>query len=325
MFLVTGCAGLLGAAFAEFLIQKGEEVVGIDNLEGGYKEHIHPSVVFYQLDLSDQTALKAVFAKHTIQYIYHFAAYAAEGLSPFMRKYNYENNIIATTNLVNMAITHTIRRFIFTSSMAVYGSQQPPFAESMRPEPIDPYGIAKYAAEMDIQVAGIQHGLEWCIIRPHNVYGRFQNIWDRYRNVLGIWTYQALKGEPLTIYGDGEQTRAFTYIDDILEPLYKATGPRARNQIINLGGIHEVSIRDACRMFCEITGYTNVVHKEGRYEAKHSYCTYQTSVDLLDFEHKTDLREGLTKMVEWARVQPDKPRKKWDSYEMETGLYSYWK
>jgi UDP-glucose 4-epimerase len=224
-----------------------------------------------------------------------------------------------------MAITHDIRRFIFTSSMATYGSQQPPFAETMRPEPIDPYGIAKYAAEMDIQVAGKHHGLEWCVIRPHNVYGRFQNIWDRYRNVLGIWTYQALKGEPLTIYGDGEQTRAFTYIDDILEPLYKATGDRAKNQIINLGGIHEISIRDACRIFCDITGYTNVVNKEARYEAKYSYCTYQKSVDLLDFEHKTDLREGLTKMIEWAKVQPDRPRKKWDSYEIEKGLYSYWK
>jgi UDP-glucose 4-epimerase len=327
MYLVTGCAGLLGAAFVEYLFEKGAtEVVGIDNLEGGYKEHIHPSLHFYEFDLTDQAALKAVFEKHRIEYIYHFAAYAAEGLSPFIRKFNYENNLIATTNLINMAIAHSVRRFIFTSSMAVYGAQTPPFDETMRPEPIDPYGIAKYAAEMDIQVAGSHHGLEWCIIRPHNVYGRFQNIWDRYRNVLGIWTYQAINGEPLTIYGDGAQTRAFTYIDDILEPLYKSsTDPRAKNQIINLGGIHEVSVADACKIFCDITGYTNVVHMEPRYEAKHSYCTYQKSVDLLDFEHKTDLREGLTKMYEWAVTQPNRPRKKWEHYELDKGLYSYWR
>lgn len=326
MYLVTGCAGLLGAAFVEYLIEeKGEDIVGIDNLEGGYREHLHSSLIFYEFDLKDQKALRRVFETHKIDYIYHFAAYAAEGLSPFMRKFNYENNLISTTNLVNMAVEFGVKRFVFTSSMAIYGAQTPPFDECMRPEPIDPYGIAKYAAEMDIQVAGTQHGLEWCIIRPHNVYGRFQNIWDRYRNVLGIWVYQAMHGEPLTIYGDGKQTRAFTYIDDILEPLFKAgTDKRAANQIINLGGIHEVSIQDACKIASEVMGYDKVVYLEPRHEAKYSYCTYQKSVDCLDFEHKTDLREGFEKMYEWAKIQPDRPRKKWDSYELEKGLYSYW-
>jgi UDP-glucose 4-epimerase len=179
---------------------------------------------------------------------------------------------------------------------------------------------------MDIQIAGEQHGLDWCIIRPHNVYGVNQNIWDKYRNVLGIWMYQHLINEEMTIFGDGTQTRAFSYIDDSLEPLWKASqDERASKEIINLGGIKEYSINEANQILREVVGGGSVKHFEGRHEVKHSIPTWQKSIDLLDFEHKTDLKEGLTKMWEWAQRQPIRDRFVWPSYELDKGIYTFWK
>ena len=179
---------------------------------------------------------------------------------------------------------------------------------------------------MDIQIAGEQHGLDWCIIRPHNVYGVKQNIWDKYRNVLGIWMFQHMNGEPMTIFGDGNQTRAFSYIDDSLEPLWKsAILPEASKQIINLGGIEEYSINHANEILREVIGSGIVIHKEARHEVKHSIPTYQKSVDILGFEHKTSLKEGLTNMWEWAQQQPKRDRFIWPTYELDKGIYSFWK
>ena len=222
------------------------EVIGIDDLSGGYIKNVYLGVKFYQNNLNN-SIIKDIFKKEKPDYVFHFAAYAAEGLSPFIRNFNYTNNLLATTNIVNECIKNDVKRLIFTSTLAVYGHGYGDiFDESHTPKPIDPYGVAKFACEQDIQIAGEQHGLDWCIIRPHNVYGVKQNIWDKYRNVLGIWMYQHLNNKPMTIYGDGEQTRAFSYIDDCLEPLWKsAVDQRASKQIINLGGTIEYSINHA--------------------------------------------------------------------------------
>ena len=168
--LITGVAGLIGSRVAKWILtnKPNYQVIGIDNLSGGYEDHIDNKVIFYKADLSTDD-LNRIFSLHEVDYVYHFAAYAAEGLSPFIRKFNYTNNIVATANVINACITHKVKRLVFTSSMAVYGNGNPPFDEDDQPKPIDPYGIAKFACEMDIQVAGEQHGLDWCIIRPHNV------------------------------------------------------------------------------------------------------------------------------------------------------------
>jgi UDP-glucose 4-epimerase len=258
--------------------------------------------------------------------VFHFAAYAAEGLSPFIRNYNYNNNLVATTNIVNNCIKHEVKRLVFTSTMAVYGDGEIPFSEESPYKPIDPYGIAKMACELDIKLAGEQFGLDWCIIRPHNVYGIKQNIWDKYRNVLGIWMYQYLNGEPMTIFGDGKQKRAFSYIDDSLEPLWKsAILPEASKEIFNLGGIHHCTIKQANAVLREVIGGGETIYLEPRHEAKFAYATHQKSVDILGFEHKTDLKEGLVQMWKWARRQPMRDRFTWDNYEIEKGIYSYWK
>ena len=328
--LITGVAGLLGSRLADWIIENKPEieVIGIDDLSGGYKENINPKVKFVEIDLvKDSNLLESIFEKYTPNYVFHFAAYAAEGLSPFIRTYNYDNNLRSTAAVVNECIKHDVKRLIFTSTLAVYGHGYGGiFDEKQQQAPIDPYGVAKYACEMDIRIAGEQHGLDWCIIRPHNVYGIKQNIWDKYRNVLGIWMYQHLNGEPMTIFGDGEQTRAFSYIDDSLEPLWNAAVlPQASKEIINLGGIEEYSINEANQILREVIGNGSVIYKEGRHEVKHSIPTWKKSVDILEFEHKTSLKEGLTNMWEWAQQQPKHERFVWPTYELNKGIYSFWK
>ena len=216
---------------------------------------------------------------------------------------------------------------VFTSTLAVYGhGYGGVFDENQIPKPIDPYGVAKYGCEFDIQIAGEQHGLDWCIIRPHNVYGVKQNIWDKYRNVLGIWMFQYLNGEKMSIFGDGNQTRAFSYIDDIVEPLWKSAFlPQASKQIINLGGVKEYTINEAYETLRDVIGDGGVEYKEARHEVKHSIPTYQKSIDILGFKHVTELKSGLTEMWKWAQMQPKRDRFVWPSYELDKGIYSFWK
>ena len=171
--LITGVAGLLGSRLADWLIETHPlvEVVGIDDLSGGYKENVNKKVEFWQMNLVTHP-IENCFEVHKFDYVFHFAAYAAEGLSPLIRQYNYENNLVATARIINQCIKHNVKRLVFTSTLAVYGyGDGGVFDEQQTPKPIDPYGVAKYACAMDIQIAGEQHGLDWCIIRPHNVYG----------------------------------------------------------------------------------------------------------------------------------------------------------
>lgn len=325
--LITGVAGLIGSRMADWIIENHPEVmvIGVDDLSGGYTENIHPKVIFYKMDLGKES-VDFLFEHHRPDIVYHFAAYAAEALSPFIRQYNYTNNLVATAGIVNNCIKYGVKRLVFTSSMAVYGNGIPPFSEDAPRNPIDSYGIAKMGCEMDIEIAGEQHGLDWCIIRPHNMYGAKQNIWDSYRNVLGIWMYKHITGQPLTIFGDGTQTRAFSCIDDSLEPFWRAgTDPKASKQIINLGGIHEYSINESAETLIKVMGGGKLVYLPPRHEVKYAYPTWQKSVDILGFEHKTDLLDGLTKMWEWVKLQPSRPRQIWDTYELDKGIYSYWK
>ncbi len=323
--LITGVAGLLGSRMAEWILQNHAEVkiIGIDDLSGGYIEHVPNGVEFHQLDItSDEIA--DLFKGVSI--VYHFAAYAAEGLSPFIRKFNYRSNIVGTASVVNACIEGQVGRLVFTSSMAVYGVGNPPFKESDLPEPIDPYGVAKYACEMDIKIAGSQHGLDWCILRPHNVYGRNQNIWDRYRNVLGIWMFQNMNELPFTIFGDGRQQRAFSCIDDCLLPLWKAgVDARASKKIINIGSWRYYSIQEAAQILKEVIGKATIRYEAARHEVKDALPAHELSISILDYQDNTTLRMGLKMMWDWAQKQPRRSQKSWDKYELEKGIYQFWK
>jgi len=325
--LITGVAGLIGSKLADWILKNtNHTVVGIDDLSGGYIQNVHRNVNFYKFDLVEGDQLTHVFAKESPDVVYHMAAYAAEGLSPFMRTFNYKNNLISTAKVINCCINYEVKRLVFTSTMAVYGESIPPFDENDIPKPVDPYGVAKYACEMDIKIAGDQHNLDWCIIRPHNVYGENQNIWDKYRNVLGIWMYQYMNNEPMTIFGDGKQTRAFSYINDILKPLWIAgTRNSCSREIINLGGTKFYTINEANKILRDVVGNHEVVYKEQRHEVKNAHSTWNKSIMLLEYNDKTSLREGLQQMWEWAQKQPKNIRKFWESYEIEKGIYEYWK
>ena len=328
--LITGVAGFIGSRMADWIIKNkpNYDVIGIDNLFGGYIENLNSKIFFYKRDLSVDD-ISDIFKRHNIVYVYHFAAYAAEGLSYFMPMFNDRNNMLSTDNILKECVNNNIKRLVYTSSMAVYGEGNhngKPFDEKDIPNQIDPYGVSKYACEKNIEIIGNNFNLDWCIIRPHNVFGIKQNIWDKYRNVLGIWMYQILNNLPITIYGDGEQTRAFSYIDDCLEPLWNAAiKPEASKEIINLGGEISYTINNVAKLLCEITNYDKIEYKEARKEVKHAVASFEKSKKILNYKQSDNLKNNLFEMWEWVKIQPQKKQYKWDNYEINKNIYTYWK
>jgi UDP-glucose 4-epimerase len=246
-----------------------------------------------------------------VDVIFHLAAYAAEGQSIFSPAAINEINIVPMNNLLVAAVNNNVKRLIFTSSMAVYGDQTPPFSEELPRRPEDPYGAAKTYCESVLEIFGRVHGLEYVILRPHNVYGPRQNVADPYRNVLGIWINRIMRGRAPLIYGDGEQKRAFSYIEDVTPAIANAgfySG--AQGQIINIGSEEVVTIDEACKFVVELSG-TNLKpqHVPSRpNEVKYAYCTVEKSTKVLDYKTRHPLKEGLKEMIKWARmVGPQEP------------------
>ena len=325
---VTGCAGLLGANYTRHLLNNGHEVIGIDDLSGGYKAFIAKGekFKFIKLNLEKRKKLVELFEEHKPDVLLHFAAYAAEGLSPFIRNFNYRNNLICSANLINECINHNTK-FIFTSSMAVYGEQEPPFTEDKRPQPVDPYGIAKYAVECDLKLAHEQFGLRYNIVRPHNVLGIYQNIWDRYRNVIGIFIRKTLNKEPILVYGDGEQTRAFSDIQYYMQPFDKLLTDYD-GEIFNIGADKYFTLNEVAKTVQEIGkkyGYeVPIEHGEPRHEVKHAYCNHDKAKNLLKFEDDTKLEELIESIFVWAMKQPNRKVKTME-YEVTKDIYDYWR
>jgi len=325
--LVTGCAGLLGSHFTRHLLDKGHDVFGIDDLSGGYLEHIDPRLDFYERNLIDYQKIDNVFESTKPDYVYHFAAYAAVGLSPFIRNFNYSNNVVASANLINSCVNYSTKKIIFTSSMDVYGSQTPPFTEDMIPKPEDPYGIAKYTVEQDLAAAQRFFGLDYSIVRPHNVFGVYQNIWDKYRNVLGIWIRKILAGEPITVYGDGKQVRSFSDIKYYMQPFEKLT-EIGSCQTYNIGADTKISIIDAAKSVQKVAkklGYqAKIVHLDPRDEVQIAYCDHTKAKEELGFQDNTNFEELIMSMFKWAKNQPQRGVKMMN-YEIEKNMYSFWK
>lgn len=325
--LITGAAGLLGANFSRYLTGKGYTVVGIDNLFGGYESSVDPDSVFYKADLNDATAVNKIFEDHKPDYVYHFAAYAAEGLSPYIRSFNYTNNVVCSSNVINACINNEVEKIIFTSSMAVYGEGTPPFVETQPQTPEDPYGIAKYAVEMDLALAKDHFGLEYSIVRPHNVIGVYQNIWDRYRNVIGIWIRQSMNNESLTIFGDGTQVRAFSDISFYMKPFEQLmTGHHG--ETFNIGADKYWTINDAAlavqKVATEFGNNVDLVHLEKRNEVHTAYSDHTKAQELLGFSDNTDLEATVREMYAWAQTQPNRTVEYFE-YEVEKNLYSFWR
>ena len=325
---VTGCAGLLGANYSRHLINNGHEVIGIDNLSGGYKAFVPKGekFEFVKLNLERRKKVEELFEKHNPDVLLHFAAYAAEGLSPFIRNFNYRNNLLCSANLINPCIEHNTK-MIFTSSMAVYGSQETPFTEDKRPQPIDPYGIAKFAVESDLKVAHKHLGLRYNIVRPHNVLGKYQNIWDRYRNVIGIFIRKTLNGIPILVYGDGEQTRAFSDIKYYMEP-FDLLHDNYDGEIFNIGADKYFSLNQVAETVQAVGrkyGYdVPIEHAPPRHEVKHAYCDHTKAKTMLNFKDNTRLDELIEDVFVWAMKEPNRKVKDRE-YEITKDIYDYWK
>ncbi len=303
--LVTGVAGFIGSHVAESLLRNGHKVIGVDDLSGGYHENVPEGVHFYQLSILDHQGLEQLFQNYAFDYVFHLAAYAAEGLSHFIRRFNYQNNVIGSVNLINLSVRHRVKVFVFTSSIAVYGSNQLPMREDLTPQPEDPYGIAKYAVELDLRAAHELFGLEYIIFRPHNVYGERQNIGDRYRNVVGIFMNQILQGKPLTIFGDGTQKRAFTYIGDVAPVIARSIEvPAARNQIFNIGGDTPYSVNELAEAVMEAMGRrVPIRYLPPRQEVLHAYADHTKAYHTFGIrpDSLTPLSEGLHRMAAWVK------------------------
>ena len=325
--LITGVAGLLGANFSRYLLRKGYSVIGIDDLSGGYIENVPEECKFYNFNLTESEKVNEVFENEKPDYVYHFAAYAAEGLSPFIRNFNYTNNLLSSVNVINACINNDTKKIIFTSSMAVYGKGNPPFTESQLPSPEDPYGIAKYAVELDLEVAKKQFGLDYSIVRPHNVIGMYQNIWDKYRNVVGIWIRQAIAGEPLTIFGDGSQTRAFSDISFYNEPFEKLMTHHS-GEIFNIGADKPYTINEVSDIVMEVAKSfdfeTSKVFLEPRNEVHVAYCNHDKAKNMLSFSDNTDLKKSIESMFIWALNQKNR-EVFYSNYEVTKNIYSFWK
>jgi UDP-glucose 4-epimerase len=307
--LVTGAAGFLGSHLSEQLSNLGHEVIGIDNMIGGYKDNVPKNIKFEKIDCCDFQKVKKVMKD--VEVVYHCAATAHEGLSVFSPFEITKNNYLASVAIFSAAVNEKVDRIIFCSSMARYGSQQPPFNEKMNPEPVDPYAISKVASEQVLKNLCDLNNIEWVIAVPHNIIGPRQKYDDPFRNVVSIMINRMLQGKAPIIYGDGKQTRCFSYIDDCLSCLIPMLDQKNLNkQIINIGPDEEfVTINKIAEICSNITGVNlNPIYKEDRpKEVKHATCSADKARDLLNYETKVNLENGIKKTFDYIKKRGVKP------------------
>lgn len=301
--LVTGGAGFIGSHVADELLKLGHKVVVLDDLSGGFEDNVPKEAAFCKGSILDHELIERLFDRHNFTYVYHLAAYAAEGLSHFIKRFNYNNNLIGSINLINASVNHGVKLFVFTSSIAVYGAGQSPMTEEMAPLPEDSYGIAKLAVESELKVSKEMFGLNYIVFRPHNVYGERQNIGDRYRNVVGIFMNQLMKGEPMTVFGDGLQQRAFTHICDVAPIIAASVDYRAAwNQIFNIGADVPFTVNELTDLIAEVMHTEcRVQHLPPRNEVKVAFSDHSRAARVFGDRNKVSLKEGLTSMAEWVR------------------------
>lgn len=326
-YLVTGGAGFIGSHLADHLVRSGHEVVVLDNLFGGFEENVPEGVTFVKADVCNANVVDALCAAYRFDWIFHTAAYAAEGLSHFIRRFNYENNVLGSMSVINAAAKNNVRGVVFTSSIAVYGEGTCfPFTEYDVPSPIDPYGIAKYAVEMDLAAASRLWGLKYVVFRCHNVYGPRQNIGDRYRNVVGIYMNCALQGKPFPVYGSGDQTRSFTYIDDVVQPMARAPElEAAHNRVFNLGADAKHSVLELGTMVAGVMGVPKAFHHlPPREEAQWAHSAHYNANAVFG-SHETPLRPGLQRMALWVQKHGVRRGKPFENVEVLRGMPKAWR
>jgi UDP-glucose 4-epimerase len=308
--LITGIAGFLGSHLADRFLADGHEVVGIDNLLGGYRSNVPKGARFHEADLLNLDEISVYF--EGVELVIHSACTAYEGLSVFSPSLVVANTTQITTNVISASIKNGVKKIVYMSSMARYGTQtRVPFTEDMTPAPQDPYGIAKYASELLLKNLCETHGLEFVILVPHNIIGPRQKFDDPYRNVASIMINRMLVGKQPIIYGTGEQKRCFSFISDVVEPLYKASfSELALSQTINIGPDEEfITINQLAVMLAKILDFDlQPIYMEGRpQEVFEANCSADLARKILQYETRTKLSEGLRDLADWIKNQGPKP------------------
>jgi len=325
--LVTGGAGFIGAHVVKELLSMGHSVVVLDDLSGGFKDNVDSRATFVEGSITDHVLVEKLFQDHQFDYVYHLAAYAAEGLSHFIRRFNYNNNLIGSVNIINECVKNKIKCLVFTSSIAVYGEGQLPLKEDTVPQPEDPYGVAKFAVEMDLKACHEMFGLNYIVFRPHNVYGEYQNIGDRYRNVVGIFMNQLLQGKPLSVFGDGQQTRAFSYINDVAPHIARSVEVKeAYNEVFNIGADKDYSVNELATTVMRVMGIDGELqYLPARNEVLHAYSDHSKMHQVFGVnQHDISLEEGLAKMAEWVKKVGSRSSSKFENIEILEKLPPSW-
>ena len=301
--LITGVAGFLGSHLAEKLADMKHSVVGIDNMIGGYRDNVPKNIEFHEVDCCDLKKIKKIIKG--VDVVYHCAATAHEGLSVFSPYEITKNNYLASISIFTAAVNEKVKRIIFCSSMARYGDQKTPFTENMKPKPVDPYAISKVAAEEVLANLCELNGIEWVVAVPHNIIGPRQKYDDPFRNVISIMLNRMLQGKAPIIYGDGEQKRCFSYIDDCLTCMIPMLDQKNLNkQIINIGPDEEfVTINKVAEICSNTTGINlKPIYKRDRpREVKHALCSSDKARKFLDYKTKTNLDVGIKKTYEYIK------------------------
>jgi UDP-glucose 4-epimerase len=325
--LVTGGAGFIGSHVTEALVKRGHDVTVLDDMSGGFADNVVEGAEMIVGSINDVALVNTLFEREKFDYVYHLAAYAAEGLSHFIKRFNYNNNLMGSVNLINAAVNHAVKCFVFTSSIAVYGANpELPLREETPPHPEDSYGVAKLAVEHELFASKHMFDLNYVIFRPHNVYGERQNIGDKYRNVVGIFMNQILQGKPMTVFGDGTQSRAFSYIGDMAPIMAEAIEkPEAYNQVFNIGADQPYSVNELAEHIAKAMGVeTNVQHVPARNEVMHAYSAHDKIDQVFGLRPKTSLEEGLAKMAAWVKQHGARQSKKFDNIEIEKNFPKAW-
>jgi UDP-glucose 4-epimerase len=324
--LVTGGAGFMGSHIADELIKKGHQVIVLDDLSGGFSDNVPKGATFVQGSILDFELLDRIFKKYSFTYVYHLAAYAAEGLSHFIKRFNYNNNLIGSVNIINACVNYGVKCLVFTSSIAVYGSGESPLREDMVPIPEDSYGISKFAVEQELKVSHEMFNLDYVIFRPHNVYGERQNVGDRYRNVVGIFMNQILRGESLTVFGDGTQVRAFTHINDIAPAIARCVDvPAARNQVFNIGTDVPYTINDMAIVVAEaMEAKTDIVHLDARNEVKIAFSDHSKAEKIFGKQPQTSFQAGVRAMAKWVKAHGARESNVFEAIEVHKNLPASW-
>ncbi len=325
--LVTGGAGFIGSHVVDSLLEMGHDVVALDDLSGGFEDNVPAGAEFVEGSILDVELLESLFEHHHFDYVFHLAAYAAEGLSHFIKRFNYQNNLIGSVNLINLSILHGIECFVFTSSIAVYGKNQLPMTEALKPEPEDSYGIAKLAVEQELEVTRQMFGLPYIIFRPHNVYGERQNLGDRYRNVVGIFMNQIMQDQPMTVFGDGTQKRAFSYIGDVAPVIARSVDVEAAyNQVFNVGADVPYTVNTLADEVARSLGVEpKITHLDARNEVHEAYSDHSKAQRILGADAGISLEEGLDRMAAWARDHGVRSSKEFEDIEVPINLPPSWR